>query len=76
MVDLQNRVLLHDAEQQQHPKPEKTLMVCPAISSERIPKGTAKGSVSRIVNGCRKDSNCAASTMYMKMSVSDIATTK
>ena len=37
-----------------------------------MPNGTASGSVSRIVNGCRKDSNCAASTMYMKISVSAI----
>ena len=30
------------------------------------PNGTASGSVSRIVTGWMNDSNCAASTMYMK----------
>ena len=30
-------------------------------------KGTVSGSDSRIVIGCSHDSNCAASTRYMKM---------
>ena len=41
-----------------------------------MPNGTAIGSVSRIVIGCRNDSNCAASTMYMKMNDSEMASTK
>ena len=49
------------------------LIVSPAMSSDRMPNGTASGSVSRIVIGCRNDSNCAASTMYMKMNDSEIA---
>ena len=52
------------------------LTVWPVSSSDRIPKGTASGSVSRIVKGCMNDSNCAASTMYMKMNVSETASTK
>ncbi len=48
----------------------------PNSNSDRMPNGTASGSVSRIVNGCRNDSNCAASTMYMKMNVSAMARMK
>ena len=41
-----------------------------------MPNGTASGSVIRIVTGWMKDSNCAASTMYIKMKVSAKASTK
>ena len=58
------------------PRPEKIFTVWPAISSDRIPNGTASGRVSRIVIGWMKDSNCAASTMYMKMKVSEKASAK
>ena len=34
----------------------------------------ARGRLSMMVNGCRKLSNCAASTMYMKMEASRKAT--
>jgi len=50
--------------------------LCPNINSDRIPKGTAMGSVSSMVKGCRNYSNCAASTMYMKINVSAMATMK
>ena len=40
--------------------------VCPVTSSETMPNGMASGKVSRMVTGCMNDSNCAASTMYMK----------
>ena len=46
------------------------------ISSDRMPKGIANGSVSRMVTGWMNDSNCAARTMYMKMKDSEIARTK
>ena len=51
------------------PSAEYTLIVWCAAHNENTPNGIAMGSVSRIVNGCRNDSNCAASTMYMKMKV-------
>ncbi len=41
-----------------------------------MPKGIASGSVIRIVMGWMNDSNCAASTMYMKMKVSEKASMK
>jgi hypothetical protein len=58
------------------PRPEKMFTVCPITSSERMPKGTASGSVSRMVMGWMNDSNCAASTMYMKMNESAKASMK
>ncbi len=59
------------------PSPEKMFTVWPAISSsDTMPNGTASGSVIRIVIGWMKDSNCAASTMYIKMNVSENASAK
>jgi hypothetical protein len=40
------------------------------IQREKSANGMARGSESMIVNGCRKLSNCAARTMYMKMEAS------
>ncbi len=58
------------------PSPEKMFTDCPVMSSERMPNGIASGSVSRIVTGWMNDSNCAASTMYMKMNESEKASMK
>jgi hypothetical protein len=58
------------------PRPEKMFTDCPVRSSERMPNGMASGSVSRIVTGWMNDSNCAASTMYMKMNESVMASRK
>ena len=44
--------------------------VRPVSHSESSANGIDSGSVSMIVNGWRKLSNCAASTMYMKMDAS------
>ena len=41
-----------------------------------MPNGIDSGSVSRIVTGWMNDSNCAASTMYIKMNDSMIASRK
>ena len=46
------------------------------ISKLRIPNGIDNGSVRRIVTGWMNDSNCAASTMYMKINDSAIAKAK
>ena len=66
VIDLQDRVLLDDAEEQQHAERgvdvERAGRRC---SDASRPNGTAIGSVSRIVTGWMNDSNCAASTMYM-----------
>ena len=50
--------------------------VCPVINSDRMPNGIASGSVNRIVTGWMNDSNCAASTMYMKTNESRNASPK
>jgi len=50
--------------------------VCPATRRLTIPKGIDSGSVRRIVIGWINDSNCAASTMYMKMNESMNASRK
>ena len=42
----------------------------PVTSSEKSANGIESGRLSMIVNGCRKLSNCAASTMYMKIEAS------
>jgi hypothetical protein len=58
------------------PRPEKMLTVCPVISRLKIPNGIESGSVSKIVTGWTKLSNCAASTMYIKMNDSAKASRK
>ena len=45
----------------------------PVIQSENSAKGMLSGRVSMMMKGCEKLSNCAASTMYMKMEASSIA---
>ena len=52
------------------------LSVAPTIHSETSANGTASGSDSRMVIGCRKLSNWLASTMYMKMTDSRKASWK
>ena len=64
VVDLQDRVLLHDPEQQQHAERAPEVERCaPVIHSVNSANGTAIGSTSMITIGCRKLSNCDASTM-------------
>ena len=48
----------------------------PVIHSEKRAKGIESGRLSMIVKGCRKLSNCAASTIYMKMDASRKAMTR
>jgi hypothetical protein len=45
----------------------------PVTQSDNSAKGTLSGSVSMIMNGYAKLSNCAANTMYMKTEASNIA---
>ena len=70
VIDLQDRVLLHDAEQHEQPSAENMLSDWSKMSSEISAKGSVSGSESRIVIGWSHDSNCAARTRYMKMNES------
>ena len=46
------------------------LNACPVMSSEMSANGRLSGNASSTVTGWMNDSNCAASTMYMKMNES------
>src|SRR6266581_7946737 len=48
----------------------------PVIHNENSANGTLSGSVSMMMNGYEKLSNCAASTIYIKMEASSIANSK
>ena len=50
------------------PSAEKMLSDWPKMTIEISANGSVSGSDRRIVTGCSHDSNCAASTRYMKMS--------
>ena len=76
VVDLQNRVLLDDAEKQQQSEAGENVHRLAGDQKAKIPNGTARGSVMRIVMGWMKLSNCAASTMYIKMKVNEKASAK
>ncbi len=58
------------------PSAEKMLSDWPKMTIEMSANGSVSGSDSRIVTGCSHDSNCAASTRYMKMSDSASACKK
>ena len=58
------------------PRALHKLRARPVIHKENSANGTLSGSVSMMINGYEKLSNCAASTMYMKMEASSIASSK
>ena len=58
------------------PKALHRLSARPVIHSENSAKGMLSGSVSMMIKGYEKLSNCAASTMYMKMDASNMASSK
>src|SRR4029077_12342569 len=58
------------------PSALQRLSARPVIHSESSANGTLSGSVSMMMNGYAKFSNCAAKTMYMKMEASSIASNK
>ena len=58
------------------PSAEKMLSDCLKMITLRIANGMVSGKLSKIVIGWRNDSNCAASTRYMKMKLSKNAIMK
>jgi hypothetical protein len=52
------------------------LRLPPVIASDIVANGATSGSDSMMMNGLSHDSNCAASTRYMKMTARPIASTK
>ena len=73
VIDLQDRVLLHDAEQHQQAEAGEDVQRLPEDESDSSANGSVSGSDSRIVTGCSHDSNCAARIRYMKTSDSRMA---
>ena len=58
------------------PSALQRLKARPVIHNENSANGTLSGSVSIMMKGCEKLSNCAASTMYIKMEASSIASNR
>src|SRR6266404_3259030 len=58
------------------PSALQRLSARPVIHNENSANGTLSGSVSMMMKGYVKLSNCAASTMYIKIEASSIASTR
>ena len=66
-LDLEDRVLLDDAEEHEDPERGEDVERCPKMRIETRANGTVSGSARRIVMGWSQLSNCAARMRYMKM---------